>query len=113
MEHVYYVYILTNSTKKVLYVGLTNDLEQRVMEHYLRRGNPESFVGRYSCFFLVYYEEYKYIDDAIEREKEIKKWSRKKKNRLVETMNPEWQFLNVELYGSWPPTEKWVHRGDD
>lgn len=56
--HSYYTYITTNPAKKVLYTGMTNDLAQRVIEHYLNRGQHKTFVGRYYCYLLVYYEEY-------------------------------------------------------
>ena len=93
----YYVYIVTNSTKSTLYIGLTNDLPSRILEHGLNAGKPKTFAGRYHCKSLVYYEEYKYVNDAIFREKQIKKWNRKKKNLLVESTNPVWKFLNQEL----------------
>ena len=75
------------------------------------RGNPETFAGRYNCHFLIYYEAFKYINNAIAREKEIKKWSRDKKHRLIESMNPKWEVLNMELFGEWPPSEQY-HRKD-
>ena len=112
MEWEFYVYILTNSTKSTLYVGVTNNLMQRIIEHYLDRGKPKSFSTRYSCYYLLYYEEHDYINNAIAREKQIKKWSRKKKEELIKTKNPDFKFLNVELFGEWPPDERWVHRRD-
>ena len=93
----YYTYITTNATKSTLYVGITNDIPSRILEHGLNAGNPETFAGKYHCFNLLYYEEFKYVNDAIAREKEIKKWRREKKERLIESMNPEWRFLNEEL----------------
>ena len=68
----YYVYILTNASRQVMYVGVTNDLENRVAEH--RRGKGGGFTRRYRVDTLVYAEEYKYVEDAIAREKEIKGW---------------------------------------
>ena len=88
--------------------GLTNDLRRRILEHYRDRGNPKHFSGRYSCYYLLYYEEFVYIDLAIKREKEIKKWSRKKKEDLIKAKNPEFRFLNADLFGEWPPKEGWV-----
>ncbi|MEX0608161.1 MAG: GIY-YIG nuclease family protein [Balneolaceae bacterium] len=93
----YSVYITTNSTKSTLYVGVTNDIPSRICEHGLNAGKPETFAGRYSCYFLVYYEEYKYVNDAIQREKEIKKWRREKKEKLIATSNPAKEFLNENL----------------
>ena len=67
-----YVYITTNQNKTSLYTGVTNDIEQRIIEHYLNRGNMKTFTGKYYCYFLVYYETFKYIDLAISREKKSK-----------------------------------------
>ena len=101
----YYVYILTNQQKNVLYTGVTNDLEQRITEHWQNRGNQKSFAGRYYTFYLLFYEKHTYINDAITREKEIKGWNRSKKETLINGFNPEWMFLNKELFGKWPPDE--------
>jgi len=106
----YYVYILTNYQKTVLYTGVTNNLEQRIIEHYLDKGNTKTFTGKYNCFFLVYYECTQYINNAILREKEIKGWNRRKKDELIKTFNPSLKFLNHELLGEWPPTNP-SHRG--
>jgi putative endonuclease len=100
----FYVYILTNQNRTVLYTGVTNDLEQRIIEHYQNRGG-ESFTGRYFAHLLLFYEARKSINDAIDREKEIKGWVRKKKWALINEFNPEVKFLNEELFGQWPPRE--------
>jgi putative endonuclease len=105
----YYVYILTNYKKTVLYTGVTNNLEQRIIEHYLNKGMKETFTGRYNTFYLVYYESTQYINNAIAREKEIKNLGRKRKEELINSFNPQWKFLNFELLGEWPPTNA-VHR---
>ncbi|PVD52448.1 endonuclease [Terrimonas sp.] len=107
----YYVYILTNFTKTVLYTGITNNLPQRIIEHYLARGNQSSFTGKYNCFYLLYYEDFKYVNDAIMREKEIKGWRRAKKMALIRSFNSEMKFLNTELFDEWPPKEM-HHRKD-
>lgn len=101
----YHVYILSNLTKTVLYIGVTNNLERRLTEHYLNRGKLNSFTGKYNCFYLLHYESYKYILDAIEREKKIKGWSRKKKEALIAEENKEWTFLNSTIM-KWPPIEE-------
>ena len=110
----YYVYITTNSTKSTVYTGITNDIPSRVLEHGLNAGNPGTFAGKYHCFNLVWYEEYKYVDEAIMREKEIKKWRREKKNQLIESVNPEWRFLNEELglypFGDYSDNRNIKHR---
>ena len=99
----FHVYILTNQNRTVLYTGVTNNLEQRLIEHYQTRGNKNSFTGKYHAHFLLYYEEFQYINDAIQREKEIKNWTRKKKMELINTINPELKFLNEDVLGEWPP----------
>ena len=88
----YYVYILTNANRKVLYTGVTNDLIRRVYEHkkHLDKG---SFTAQYNVEYLVYYESTSDAAAAIEREKQIKSWSRKKKNKLVENKNPNWKDI--------------------
>ena len=85
-----FVYILTNKSKTTLYVGVTKDLLRRVREH---RENLTSFAGKYKCHYLVYFEEFQVPLDAIAREKEIKKWRREKKERLIESINPNWDFI--------------------
>ena len=94
----YYTYILTNPGKTTLYVGMTNDLRKRLLEHYEERGNPATFAGRYYCHRLVYYEIHETAYEAIQREKTIKKWSRKKKDALIASMNPKWRFLNNHFW---------------
>jgi putative endonuclease len=101
----FYVYIICNELRTVLYTGVTNNLEERIMEHYKFRGQKESFTARYNVHFLLYYETYQYINNAIEREKEIKAWGRKKKLELIATTNSELKFLNEEVFGHWPPKE--------
>jgi putative endonuclease len=93
----YYVYMMTNVSRVVLYTGVTNDLERRVWEH--QRGECKGFTKTYRVTHLVYHETYSQIDDAIAREKQIKGWRRSKKNALVETSNPRWIDLSVELFG--------------
>ena len=96
-QHQYWVYIVTNPRKTSLYIGVTNDLSRRLQEHFENRGNVETFAGKYFCYNLVYFDEFKYIDKAIAREKQLKKWSRKKKENLIEMSNPKWKFLNLKF----------------
>ena len=110
--HHYYVYIITNQHKSVLYTGVTNYLEQRLVEHYLSSLSKKGFTGKYNVCYLLYYEEHLYIDQAIRREKEIKGWNRAKKCALINTINPEWKFLNNEIFDHWPPKDIF-HRGED
>jgi len=101
-QYNFFTYILTNYTKKVLYTGVTNDLERRLFEHYFGTDQKESFTSKYKCFYLVWFERHQYINHAIEREKEIKGWVRNKKVRLIEEENPDWKFLNSDIM-EWPP----------
>jgi len=105
-QHLYFVYILTNHEKTVLYIGVTNNLESRLAEHYFNKGNPKTFAGKFYCYNLIYFEEFQYVNDAIAREKELKGWSRAKKERLIKAKNPDWMFLNKSACNHWPPKEK-------
>ena len=87
----YYTYILTNKYNEVLYIGVTNDLARRVAEH--RSGTIPGFTQKYNCHKLVYYEEYSEVEMAIAREKQLKKWSRPKKDTLIATLNKDRQDL--------------------
>ncbi len=93
----YTVYILTNKHKNVLYTGVTSNIKQRLFEH--ENGIRGWFTKKYNCHFLVYYEYFKYIIAAIDREKKIKNWSREKKESLINQFNPEWKFLNEKIEG--------------
>jgi len=95
MNHEFCVYILTNWNDKVLYIGVTNDLQRRVLEH--KNKTIEGFSSRYNLEKLVYYECGQYINDAIAREHEKKGWIRAKKIELISAFNPEWKDLSVEL----------------
>ena len=88
----YYVYILSNTTNTTIYTGVTNDLERRLWEH-RNHVDKGSFTARYDVTKLVHYEMTTDVNAAIEREKQIKGWSRKKKNALIEKENPKWQEL--------------------
>ncbi len=94
MEKTYYVYLLTNWNNQVMYVGVTNNLERRIYEH--RNKLVDGFTKKYNVEKLVYFETASDVLAAIEREKQIKKWRREKKNHLVVGMNPEWKDLSVE-----------------
>ncbi|HVD99190.1 MAG TPA: GIY-YIG nuclease family protein [Cytophagaceae bacterium] len=95
MSHNYFVYITTNPSKTTLYTGVTNDLFTRMSQHRENKGNPETFAGKYHCHKLVYYEQFSDINYAIEREKEIKDYSREKKEALINSINPRWNRLVV------------------
>lgn len=82
----YYVYILTNRTNNVLYIGVTNNLERRVFEH--KFGLIEGFSKRYKLTKLIYFEESLSVVDAIVREKQLKNWHREWKLNLIKSINP-------------------------
>jgi putative endonuclease len=94
--HCYYVYLMTNKSNHVLYTGVTNNLERRVLEHKSKL-NP-GFTTRYNCNKLVYFEEFQWVDEAIAREKQIKAGSRQKKINLIESVNPYWNDLSLDWY---------------
>jgi len=91
MNTTFYVYILTNWNNDVMYIGVTNNLERRLNEH--RSGMIEGFSQKYNVHKLVYFETTSDVKAALTREKQLKKWSRTKKNELVRTMNPQWKDL--------------------
>jgi len=91
----YYVYLLTNWNNRVMYVGVTNDLKRRLYEH--KNKLIKGFTEKYNLNKLVYFEHTQDIYSAITREKEIKKWRREKKNKLVSLTNSEWQDLSEML----------------
>ena len=93
-SHNYYVYILTNINKTVLYTGVTNNLKERLHFHANPLPFSKAFTAKYKCFYLIYYEHYFEIEVAVKREKQIKGWSRLKKNNMIASINPEWNFLN-------------------
>ncbi|MDA0988414.1 MAG: GIY-YIG nuclease family protein [Chloroflexi bacterium] len=91
----YYVYILTNRTRR-LYVGVTNDLLRRIYEH--KQKLIPGFTSTYNLTRLAYYETTTDVHSAISREKQVKSWRRAKKMALVETINPDWRDLSAEWY---------------
>ncbi|WP_263374352.1 GIY-YIG nuclease family protein [Granulicella aggregans] len=89
-EYQFWVYILSNRSH-ILYIGMTNSLQKRVTEH--RQQTPGSFTARYKITRLVYCEQFQYVNNAIAREKELKKWTRAQKIALIEAANPTWEEL--------------------
>ena len=96
-DYNFWVYIVTNEHDSVLYVGMTNDLARRITEH--RAGEIPRFAADHRCRKLVYYEHCTNVLDAIAREKQLKKWSRAKKVKLIATMKPRWNDLAREVLG--------------
>ena len=91
-EKIYFVYILTNASNRVLYTGVTNDLERRLCEH--RNGQTPGFASKYRCRKLVWFETSPNVEAAIAREKQIKGGSRARKIALIESLNPQWRDIS-------------------
>jgi len=100
----YYVYILANRRNGTLYTGVTNDLRRRVLEH--KDGTIGGFTEKYQVMLLVYFERHNDIERAIRREKSIKRWRRKWKLALIESMNPHWDDLYEVYYPGRVSSEK-------
>jgi putative endonuclease len=92
MEKGGYIYIMTNKNKTVLYIGVTNDLHRRVFEHRTHY-NRHSFTDRYNLEICIYYEYFSDITSAIDRETQLKRWNRTKKESLINSRNPLWRNL--------------------
>lgn len=90
------VYVLTNPNKTVLYIGVTSDLYSRIKEH-KEQYHSNAFTAKYNCIILVYYETHYTIEEAIAREKALKKWNRQWKERLINEYNPTWKDLFEEI----------------
>jgi putative endonuclease len=95
-EYRYYVYILASKRNGTLYVGVSNGLFKRTLQHRLQE-NHNSFTAKYGISRLVYYEIYQFIQDAIVREKQLKKWNREWKIELIEKDNPTWRDLFQDM----------------
>ncbi|MBR9758038.1 MAG: GIY-YIG nuclease family protein [Algicola sp.] len=89
--HNYWVYIITNKPRGVLYIGVTGGIDDRMERHI--KGEGAAFAKKYNLTRLVYYEEFQYVHEAIKREKQLKNWHRQWKINLIEKVNPEWQNL--------------------
>jgi putative endonuclease len=95
-RHEYSVYILTNKSNTVFYIGVTSELENRVLKH--KNKVYDGFTSKYEINRLVYYEEYQWVQDAIAREKQLKGGSRQKKIDLIVSINPGWNDLSDGWY---------------
>ena len=86
------IYMMTNKNKSTLYIGVTPDLIRRVQEH-KNHIHPKSFTAKYNLEYLIYYESFSRVEEAILFEKQIKKWRREKKEALINLINPDWEDL--------------------
>jgi len=93
--HLYYVYIMATENNRVIYIGVTNDILRRVNEH--RNSLIPGFTNRYNVHKLVFLESFGFIEDAIHREKQLKKWRRQWKNEVINKVNPHWNDLTLTL----------------
>ncbi len=107
MEKRYYVYILASRARN-LYTGVTSDLRRRVLEH--RQGLLAGFTKKYRIHRLVYFESFNDVREALGREKQIKAWRREKRVALIESVNPAWDDLAADWYGSVGAKSKQVTR---
>ncbi|HBT09426.1 MULTISPECIES: GIY-YIG nuclease family protein [Leeuwenhoekiella] len=92
MEELFYIYILTNKNHTVLYIGVTSDLKRRLKQH--KQKSNKGFTGKYNVEKLLYFESSPYVENAIKREKQLKKWNRAWKENLINEMNPDWNDLS-------------------
>lgn len=95
-ERHFYIYMTTNKARRPIYIGVTNDLLRRIMEH-REKVIPESFASQYNCTRLIWYQMTQDVEAAIAREKQLKGWRREKKIKLIEAMNPTWEDLYENL----------------
>lgn len=94
----YYVYMLSNKKRGTIYIGITSNLEKRLAEH--RSSIGSIFVKKYKLYKLVYAESTNDVNSAISREKHLKNWHRDWKINLIESINPEWNDLSIEIFGN-------------
>ena len=93
MKH-WYIYIMANKIQGVLYIGLTDNIDERVKEHKLKV-YPKSFTAKYNCDKLIYLEEHDNAYEAVKRENSLKKWKREWKIKLIEEVNPSWMDISL------------------
>ena len=99
-EYNFYVYIISNCKRTTFYTGFTNNIKRRLLEHLDPLINAESFCKKYSCNEVIYFEHFQYVNNAIAREKQIKRWSRNKKVTIVRKKNPSLHSYNLEILSS-------------
>ena len=99
-DYNFYIYIISNSSRTSLYTGFTNNLKRRLLEHLNPKINIKSFCKKYSCNEVIYFEHYQYVNNAIAREKQVKRWNKKKKLTLIRMKNPNLLSYNLEILSS-------------
>jgi putative endonuclease len=101
-EYIYYVYMMQSASRRALYIGMTNNLRKRVWQH--KEHVYEGFTDDYNCTRLVYWESFDEVANAIDREKQLKRWRREKKMWLIEHKNPGWKDLAADCYETQGPS---------
>ena len=96
-EPTFYIYILSNPSRSVYYIGFTQSLTRRLDQHITNKLQKNTFASKYNCGDIIYYECYKYVNEAIARERQLKKWRRDKKTKLIKKWNPELKSLNMNF----------------
>jgi putative endonuclease len=91
----FYVYVITDATKVFFYIGVTNNLKKRLAQHFKNKGTENLWAGKRNCYQLIYFEEFQFINNAIKREKQLKGWSRVKKEKLIKKTNPKLRVLKI------------------
>jgi len=99
-DHSYYIYILSNPSRSVYYIGFTQSLTRRLDQHIANKVKQNNFASKYNCGDVIYYEMFKYVNEAIARERQLKKWKREKKTLLIKKWNPEMKTLNLNFVES-------------
>jgi putative endonuclease len=103
-ERFYYVYMLMSSSRRALYIGITDSLLRHIWEH--KCGDTAGFTARYDCNRLVYFERYRYVKNPIAREKQLKGWRRSKKLARIASMNPSFRDLAADWYATQGPSTR-------
>ena len=101
-EYIYYVYMMQSGSRRALYIGMTSNLRKRVWQH--KNHVFEGFTDDYNCTRLVYWESFDDVANAIDREKQLKRWRRGKKRGLIERKNPGWKDLAADWYETQSPS---------
>jgi putative endonuclease len=96
MSNTYYIYIMASQRNGTIYIGMTNNLQRRVIEH--RNGTASDFTRKYNVNKLVYFDYTENVNDAIAREAQLKNWHRKWKLNLIEKDNPNWEDLSIKIF---------------
>ncbi|MGB4107919.1 MAG: GIY-YIG nuclease family protein [Alphaproteobacteria bacterium] len=96
IDKIYRIYFMTSENNNALYIGVTSNLKKRIYEH--KNDLIDGFTRKYKCHKLIYFEDFNDPENAILREKQLKRWIRKKKNALVNKSNPEWKDLSLDWH---------------